>query len=311
MSSKAVKHKLYVCLQCDKKFNRYGNLWQHVQQVHEKPERACKDCGYIVRSKMAYYRHRQKEHGASAPIRKRKERPTEQLQCEKCSFKTLHKGFLARHMNNHKKNDVVSQCSDCDKAFDNALSLRRHVHVCHRRQKYQCDECTYSAYSHTKLHAHRDKVHFGIVVEKMFQCDRCERVFASTRTRLEHIRAIHYREERYKCPQCDAAYRYACSLVYHKKCAHSNDTERQLYKRRRTDVPRTRRDREERVTFVCIKCSTPFSSFRIFSAHMLDAHDIDKPFDCGWCDFTAKTQAAVTKHRQKNHCDVNGVDFKF
>ena len=134
--------------------------------------------------------------------------------CDKCDYKTRNRGTLRQHKDSIH-NGVRYICDYCGYKASLKSNLRRHIKSIHEGVKYNCDQCPYKASTQSYLQNHIRSVHEGI----KYDCDQC--IYkANTRHVLhQHIESVH-RGVSYDCDQCDYKVTQKQNLKRHKQKVH-------------------------------------------------------------------------------------------
>merc|ERR1711962_133022 len=86
-------------------------------------------------------------------------------------------------------------------------------------KRYECELCSKSFPSLSKLSNHSNKVHTG---EAAFKCAHCEFTSSSKSTFTVHLRTHRTLEKQYKCDECGSSFAQRGNLVQHKRI-HSGE----------------------------------------------------------------------------------------
>lgn len=91
-----------------------------------------------------------------APVKKKKNKPTNKFFCEVCSAGFFSKYHLERHSRKHTGVKPF-RCSECDKAFSDASNLMHHMVVHTGQKSFSCQLCgdTFAYKASLKRHMHR------------------------------------------------------------------------------------------------------------------------------------------------------------
>lgn len=169
-------------------------------------EYLCHTCGKVFKKRSSFT-----AHVNSCPMDEKKYR----YQCDKCSFATLFKYMLRRHLQTHEPGprERPHICELCGKSFMDRSYLCNHKKTVHiRDKKFECNVCSRIFYNRC---AHKKHVitHLGIRPHK---CDMCGQGYTTSYNLTVHKR-IHSGERPYQCQQCDATFAQKNSLNVHMK----------------------------------------------------------------------------------------------
>ena len=128
-----------------------------------------------------------------------------------------------------KESKVKKQfpCPKCDKIWNWAWELRRHLPIHEREQlrqetaKYKCDECDKRFMKQTGLVEHQ-RIHSG---KKLLDCFECGKQFVKKQELMYHV-VMHTGEKPFKCEVCDNRFTQPANLRTHKKKVHNISSSR-------------------------------------------------------------------------------------
>jgi uncharacterized Zn-finger protein len=104
------------------------------------------------------------------------------LKCDKCSYKTIIKGFLHQHKKIHNK---TFPCPKCDKKFPRPSILKEHLETHGTLKTYKCDQCKYAGKTKQNLRDHK------YIHTRPFKCTKCKKGFASGKDLKIHVKNNH------------------------------------------------------------------------------------------------------------------------
>lgn len=189
--------KDFGCNVCFKRFARLGSLRAH-SRLHSntEPEHICKYC-----SKSFRWKCNLKVHYA---VHNR-----EKLICETCK-KVLPIDKIEQHRNQHLNQSL--QCKYCEKAYSNRYKLSYHIRSKHQQvNAWQCQYCKESFNETNERRAHIHNQHY----KEMFQCNQCQKIFA-TQLSLETHQKIHDTDfDSYECEICGQIFSLKRNLYSH------------------------------------------------------------------------------------------------
>ena len=143
---------MFKCEQCPYTTFAKDKLKTHSAVVHEKiKNHFCEECGYGAYLKHAVDNHRRSAHGKGG----------QKFKCKKCSYSSVFKTDLEKHIlavHDKVKNHV---CSECGYATFYKAILKRHMDYVHsvHRAKFKCQDCDASYKRMEYLDKHRKVKH--------------------------------------------------------------------------------------------------------------------------------------------------------
>ena len=125
----------------------------------------------------------------------KKSKPDRTYGCRMCDYKASNAAKLLRH---HQKKHGIVYCDFCKKAFNNQLSLSRHIYEHTLDRKYKCNLCKESFPFQSQLTYHK-RTHRK---QRSFFCSfpRCGRKFKNCGDLNRHART--HSNKVYRCPDC-------------------------------------------------------------------------------------------------------------
>ena len=136
---------------------------------------------------------------------------------------------LKKHGEGHIKDKIA--CNDCEFTWYSSSNLESHKLFKHLigpkfEQKvsdsgkllYSCKECNYDNHRLTNMNLHIKGKHLGI----QYYCDQCEHTFTQKGGLATHIRAVHNKEYKFSCKQCNKTFKYYSTYVGHIGSEHQN-----------------------------------------------------------------------------------------
>ncbi|XP_063963196.1 zinc finger protein 236-like [Lytechinus pictus] len=220
--------------------------------------------------------------------------------CSTCGKIFTNKSQYKSHVITHadieerKKNQCTKkvQCKWCDKTFDTAGGLSRHVNSKHTKKRtFPCELCGKVFYVAEKMRMHvlcHDKE------DREFKCEECGKGFVALYLLKNHKATVHSNDHQSLCDLCGASFKYKGSLQQHYNTVHSN-----VY------------------NFGCEVCGKKFQRATLLNAHM-KIHSSDasaKPFKCEQCDKCFRNRYKLKVHSNwhnniRSHtCEVCGKSF--
>ena len=211
-----------------------------IEMKHNKL--SCSECEYFAYSKQPLARHKRRYHMGEAHL----------YRCAQCSFETLNKSHLERHISfKHEYYLTVSQmyrcpqcsyhtdrhktlekhistlhesqilfCGQCDRRFKAKTVLDRHAQSAHN--KICCMECNYFAYSDRAMQNHNRRIHKG--VHYKHRCSQCSFDAREKYKLKKHVQDLHDGEHTF-CVTCDKNFKSETSLSKHALFDHEETTD--------------------------------------------------------------------------------------
>lgn len=199
------------------------------------------------------------------------------LECELCSMKFGGiRQLLAHQKETHQITPYISCCSmKLTKLPGIIWHFVRHIEP----EAFRCNICDYSV-SRPKFLERHIQTHAD-PSEKQFSCDLCDKRFIWKGALRSHLLNHQPEAERqdFACNQCERKYLSAGALSWHKKRAHSTNTQKP-------------------VKNLCEVCSKSFATLTSFKEHMLiHSEDCDKmQLQCQICSKWLKNQRCLKSH---------------
>ena len=108
-------------------------------------------------------------------------------------------------------------CEICEKGFLTNDYKKQHIAVVHgEEKKFVCNVCSSSFGFKNELTVHVENNHQG----GRHTCKRCDKIFASTGSLMEHIIKIHEAKRNYKCDSCGKSFTGLGDMKRHIKTLH-------------------------------------------------------------------------------------------
>lgn len=179
--------RIFECFVCHKEgFFTERSLRTHFNRTHDEVRiRAaphykvnCKECNKTFANAYILKAHIIEIH-----------RQHEQHQCKYCGKMFNRLSNLKWHQLVHK-DELPCVCKICGKAFRTLSGLNLHKRTHTGEKPYKCDICNEKSYAYnTDLKRHKRSAH-GIV-DKIFTCEQCERVFYERKFLRKHMAKEH------------------------------------------------------------------------------------------------------------------------
>nr|CAI5858920.1 unnamed protein product [Callosobruchus analis] len=239
-------------------------------------------------------------------------------ECTKCTFKTVIKSYLDKHLLKHPSNFKLSVCINCNTTFKSKKSLDHHVLRKHpdffttvTSKLYECTDCTFKTVIKSDFDKHLLK-HSDF---KYSACVHCNATFKSKKSLDDHVLRKHpdfFTAVTYKVHEC-----IKCSfktiikrcfdrhLLNHPElqstCGHCNAT----FKSKKSLDDHVLRKHPGFFTAVtykvreCKKCSFKTIIKRSFDRHLLNHHL--KHSTCIHCNVTFTNKFTLDNHVVRKH----------
>lgn len=301
----------FICSTCGKEFSGENSLYEHYLFVHKgaRPH-VCEVCGKSFQLKARLKEHHRK-HTGEKPYQceicglrcmtthalkfHKKSHLSTRHTCEICGKSFLKKQNLNEHLEKHWKKDKnislsqVFTCPVCNYDLPTFRMLKHHMIGIHQldrqdplimKQKplYECNECQEKFKHQMSLKAHKEKVHEGKVILRIFQCDMCKAEFRAKQMLINHIKNKHSDEKQYKCEQCNIRFTDIKTL-YHHMLLHTGNK-----------------------PFTCEYCNMNFRRKDTRDAHR-HKHTNNRPYKCTDCNKSFGSYTSRSNHRKKIHGD--------
>ncbi|XP_022213486.1 zinc finger protein 420 [Drosophila obscura] len=332
---------IFKCAICPRAFAKNDSLARHIAVAHSQTADVaaqelanessgsgvltCKHCPRILKRQDTLRRHMQAFHPEEAAkddtestASSQRKRTAKRRECPHCgiSFPT---SSLTIHIRRHT-GEYPYKCEQCEKAFPRSQDLSLHMRHHTGERPSECKICSKKFISQNKLSRHM-RLHTG---QRPYACDKCDKSFVQSNDLKIHMRR-HTGERPYKCDVCGDSFVSGSLLNVHRnqKGHHmatsgnlsSGDTTDDPYvnarvnMRRAEDIERMRlkRDSEDRLNQPQASPSEPQPpSPKQYSPP-------EKPlliYKCGVCDWTFKSGACLTIHRNNmSHYEIGKVDY--
>ncbi len=111
------------------------------------------------------------------------------------------------------------KCSACDYARKHNSLIEKHLRVHTGEKPFKCPKCDHSSAQMASLNKHIQRKHR----DKQFECTLCQTKFGAKQELQNHIRAIHTKEQKFKCHFCDEMLPTSPHQVSHMKSKHKEE----------------------------------------------------------------------------------------
>nr|CAI5821522.1 unnamed protein product [Callosobruchus analis] len=278
----SVSSKMHECTHCAFKTVLKANLALHMLEHHETADR-CVHCNATFKSKTALNDHTLKKHPESIGSVSSKNI----YECTQCSFKTVKRSDLARHMLKHP--ETANQCVHCNATFKSKPALVDHT-----------------------LRKHPDSV--GSISIRTYECTHCAYKTCMKRNFAKHI--LKHPADKRKCTVCNKAFRQKGKLDEHTVRKHPHliaSVTNKIHECTRCafktvmKASLARHVMKHRCTFrTCVQCNATFKSRQGLNDHTLKKHPesigsiSSKIYECPQCTFKTVMKSYLTRHMLKH-----------
>ncbi|KAK4875516.1 hypothetical protein RN001_011938 [Aquatica leii] len=331
------------CLTCNQQFlyniqlrkhcERENHLYNETGTDEYQNKHKCCDCGEVLKSKIAYQRHRLLKHREKFYI------------CSVCSLNfgsieeaKLHRRTPAHRIAFQKKRhtegrykDISKLCQYCSARFENIIMLKEHLKEMHPDYTHSCPHCAkvFTISQDLTVHVRTKACTFDLKDSKTNECDQCQYKTDSTSEYLFH-KVLHsepfyeYLSDskeskralpQYKCPICEKLFAkpsLRCHLRIHTKerpyiCTLCNAG---FVRKSNWVVHMTNHDRSNMrklekanqvvefgaLPFLCSTCGASFKKKSILQQHM--TKHTGRPIKChhSGCIFSARFPSELKTH---------------
>ena len=136
----------YECDMCHKGYTNQGNLYTHIQSVHEGVKYSCNQCEYQASRQSHLKRHINSIHEGI------------KYACDQCDYQVKRQEYLKTHIK-FKHEGVKYTCSQCEYQTGRQDTLRYHIQAKHEGNKYLCEQCDYKTSWQGNLKKHISSKH--------------------------------------------------------------------------------------------------------------------------------------------------------
>ena len=174
---KVKEEKIFNCEKCGKIYKSVQTLKEHVESTHEGIKFSCELC-----PKQFSHRSGLKTHVEGVHEKKK-------FSCEICFKEYKYKTRLFEHRRQeHSENKIIHQCKLCDFSTIHKNNLTQHVQIIHEGFRVTCDVCGKSFAQQSYLKKHHEAEHQGM---SHFLCKYCGKTFPSPSAHKTHVKCVH------------------------------------------------------------------------------------------------------------------------
>ena len=171
MSKKRKRDMVPTCTMdsCGKSFSTYGNLNQHIREVHKKLKSyRCDVCDKLFARNTDLKKHVNTIHKKLKPYR-----------CDVCDKSFSQKGNLTAHIDTVHKNLRPFKCQYCSMTFGMRSTLKKHMENIHDIGAFQCQLCLCNRNSQNTFHDDNGN--------ELSICNKCFKKHTGKHTRIEQV----------------------------------------------------------------------------------------------------------------------------
>lgn len=200
--------------------------------------------------------------------------------------------------------NVRNTCPFCEKHFDNAKKVERHVRYVHRKP-YQCNKCKRTCYTPRALEEHK-RIHRP---DYFFECKICHVKYKSREGLKRHyIRTHSDHESRFVCEHCGRSYKLKIDLTHHMKRTHASQLQicrfcgKEVKDVKGHEWRHQKRNREIKYEYPCHLCRKKFHHRSRLDSHLM-LHE--KGFKCEQCGKEYTGTRELMSHKRFKHGQTN------
>ena len=140
--------------------------------------------------------------------------------CPECGKQFSLRAERDRHVKEVHSQDERVKCPDCDKTFARRRHMKRHHRKNHtdEPQSFKCDVCPKLFSRPVYLIAHKKSAH-----NWDDECPLCGKKCMWMNEKTRHMREVHSKEGRVKCPDCDKSFSRREYMDRHHSKAHASN----------------------------------------------------------------------------------------
>lgn len=277
-----VMAKLFACKNCSFISKNVQNMMEHME-IHSNSTASkiptvykCKQCNYETKIKWDLTRHLM-YHGLNKQHEEQEQNPQEsvELQCTQCDFTSLDKKSLNKHLQLHKKVNLINnvyQCTKCKYRSKLSWNLKCHEKIHDKPKqpkvvtdnKYKCTLCNFESNSKRIINSHKYIHKTYDERTQVFQCSKCLYKTDNSFLFRKHAMATHkYSKEEFESEfgkQWQKQFRYQCDQCWYA-------TKFKKYIRRHMRIHQS-----NEATFECPECSFTTKHYNSIKKHMVGIH---------------------------------------
>nr|CAH7755136.1 unnamed protein product [Callosobruchus chinensis] len=312
----SVSSKMHECTHCTYKTTMKSNLAKHLLKHDNYKLKTCIHCNTTFERKKHLDEHTVCEHpdfiaSVSSKIH----------QCTRCTFKTVMKANLARHMLKHPDSSNLSRCIYCNATYKSKRNMDNHIIRKHpdsiasvSSKIHECKYCMYKTTVKAQFSEHMTQ-HY----ETADRCIHCNAIYKRKMSLDDHILRRHpehiasVSNKIHECTHCAFKTVMKAQLAHHMlkhpetgiTCAHCDA----VYKRKEELDEHTIKKHPDAIASVsskiyeCPHCTYKTIIKRSFAGHMLEHPETDICSACIHCNAIFKQKSSLDDHIICKHPD--------
>ncbi|CAG5114927.1 unnamed protein product [Candidula unifasciata] len=314
------------CERCNYGSTKMASLNRHLFTHGVFP---CSRCSFVATERVKLTEHTAEQHKDKLDVR----------MCKVCNrYIKCDKTTIEEHTQ-ECQGPKPYQCTECEKEFKYASSLRVHYHTHFPDQpkRFKCELCDYRTNYKANLHKHNKNMHASR--DHDVQCPDCGKLF-STEDNMKRHRKVHTLNRPFSCGTCEKKFKTSGALKGHQlihtatrpyPCnipgcsrtfrtpkflkSHQEEFHHLIPKKffcsvegcnysffKRSHLKRHTITHTGERNFHCTwpGCSKSFRHSDNLKVHFR-AHTNEKPFQCHLCDFKCKQKNSLFWHKKRVH----------
>ncbi|KAG5897250.1 hypothetical protein JTB14_013154 [Gonioctena quinquepunctata] len=212
-----------------------------------------------------------------------------------------------QQIKNEKKDRKIDtsakQCPTCNKTFQTATKLSRHVKTHSTDMPYKCKVCS-KAFAHSGNFKIHQRMHTG---ERPFRCIVCDKGCRQAQDLEKHMRT-HTGERPHKCVICPKAFSTRSNLIAHIRthtgerpyvccvCQKAFCQSNELTKHMRTHTGEK--------SHICDICNKGFNGSSTLTVHRR-SHTGERPYVCLVCGKGFAQSSCLAVHMRRHNSEIN------
>ena len=302
----------FTCQECDKEFQRYEAICNHVKKVHLRVKTfECELCDASFMTSEWLKKHKEKNHGVkiTSAIEKR-EKLLKEIQSY-CSDSDL-------------------TCQKCHKEFDEIEKLHKHIKISHiKQQKVICDDCGKNFSHKASLKEHQFSQHgvidkkkserqriwktYGNLLpnKKQIECKVCHILLKGLFSTLKrHVSDVHERKLSYYCDKCGQKFHNQANFKTHMVKNHQiNRNQVKITHSLELDVA-NKIFKSSQDKIFCTQCQKSYHKRYSKILHVKKFH-LNMVHPCHYCGAIFQNGTELALHISNDHNDMGISNFLY